>query len=326
MLLSEFLSQGNLLILDGATGTELLRQEVDLSPPLWSANAILRAPHLVRNIHYHYLNAGADIITTNTFRSNVRALRKAGMEERWEEVNLRAVEFAYEARERYRPARPVLIAGSLAPVEDCYRPEDVPPDAELRDEHRMQAELLAMFGVDFLLAETMMTVRESAAVAEACAATGKEFAVSFVTDASGALLSGEPLAEAVDAVTGFAPAALLLNCVSVRDMRRAFHVLQSRTSLPCGCYANTGDPGPIGEEAIRRDVDVEGFALASRAWVEDGARIIGGCCGTTTEHIEALVRQYKPETLDFQKAEIAAWFEERYGTRPDSTSQSSTTQ
>ncbi|MFZ1730978.1 MAG: homocysteine S-methyltransferase family protein [Bacteroidota bacterium] len=326
MLLSEFLAQGKLLILDGATGTELLRQEVDLSPPLWSANANLRSPHLVRNIHFHYLNAGADIITTNTFRSNVRALRKAGMEDRWEEMNLRAVEFAFEARERYRPARPVLIAGGLAPAEDCYRPEDVPPDAELREEHLAQAQLLAMLGVDFLLAETMMTVRESAAVAEACAATGKEFAISFVTDASGALLSGEPLSEAIEAVSGSAPTALLLNCVSVRDMHRAFRVLREHTSLPAGCYANTGDPGPQGEEAIRREVDVEGFAEASRVWVDDGACIIGGCCGTTPEHIEALVRLYKPGTLEFQKAEIAAWFEERYGPHPDPISLTSSTE
>jgi homocysteine S-methyltransferase len=112
MLLSEFLAKDKLLIIDGATGTELLRQEVDLAPPLWSANAILHAPHLLRNIHFHYLNAGADIITTNTFRSNWRAMRKAGMEDRWEEVNLRAVEFAFEARERYRPARPAHRRGT----------------------------------------------------------------------------------------------------------------------------------------------------------------------------------------------------------------------
>ncbi len=317
MLFSEFLALGDLLILDGAMGTELLRQEVDLAPPLWSANAIVRAPHRVRNVHFHYLNAGADIITTNTFRSNVRALRKAGMEERWEEINMRAVEFAFEARERYRPARPVLIAGGLAPVEDCYRPEDVPPDDELREEHLRQAQLLAMLGVDFLLAETMMTVRESVAASAACAESGKEFAISFVTHADGSLLSGEPLSAAVDAVSEFGPAAILINCVSARDMHRAYTALRSLTSLPTGCYANTGDPGPQGEEAIRRDVDISAFSEASRVWVDAGASIIGGCCGTMPEHIEALVRLYKPETLDFQKAEIAAWFEERYGSRPD---------
>lgn len=323
MLLSELLAQSRPLILDGATGTELLRQGVELPAPLWSASAIIRAPHAVRNVHYHYLHAGADILTTNTFRSNLRALRKAGMEDRWEELNLRAVGFAFEARERYRPARPVLIAGGLAPVEDCYRPEDVPPQEELRDEHQRQAALLAMYGVDFLLVETMMTVREAVAAAEACALTGKEFAVSFVTDAGGRLLSGEPIAAAVEAVTPFAPTALLINCVSAQHMLGAFRRLRDATSLPAGCYANTGDPGPMGEEAIRRDVDIPAFVEASIGWVEAGARIIGGCCGTTPAHIEALTMRHAPETLAFQKAEIEAWFEERYGRPPESVSPAS---
>lgn len=327
MQLTELLANRALLVLDGAMGTELLRQGVDLSAPLWSANAIIRAPHLVRNLHYHYLHAGADIITTNTFRGNQRALRKAGMEARWEEINLRAVEFAFEARERYRPTRPVLVAGGLAPVEDCYRPEDVPPQEELREEHRKQAALLAMFGVDILLAETMMTVREAAAAAEACALTGKEFAVSFVTDPSGRLLSGESLLEAVSAVSPFGPAALMLNCVSAANMRGAFTTLREAvastappvgvSSPACGCYANTGDPGPMGEDAIRRDVDAQAFAEAADDWVRDGARIVGGCCGTTPAFIEALVRRHVPETLRLQQEEIDAWFTERYGRPSD---------
>ena len=327
MKLTELLATRPLLVLDGATGTELLRSGVELTAPLWSANAILRAPHVVRNVHFHYLNAGADILTTNTFRSNPRALRKAGLEDRWEEINLRAVEFAFEARERYRPARPVLIAGGLAPVEDCYRPEDVPPQEELREEHQRQAALLAMYGVDFLLAETMMTVREAEAAAEACAMTGKEHALSFVTDGEGRLLSGETLEDALGAVAPHRPAALLVNCVSAAHMDVVFRALRDAAQAvfpahgldtpPCGCYANTGDPGPMGEESIRRDVDVDAFVAASEHWVRDGARLVGGCCGTTPEHIEALVRRYVPETLVFQKAEIDSWFEQRYGRRPD---------
>ncbi|MDX9757744.1 MAG: homocysteine S-methyltransferase family protein [Bacteroidota bacterium] len=319
MLLSEFLAQRSPLIMDGATGTELLRAGIELPAPLWSATALLRAPHVVRNIHYHYLHAGADIITTNTFRSNLRALRKAGMEDRWEEVNLRAVQLAFEARERYRPARPVLIAGGLAPVEDCYRPEDVPPRDELREEHHHQAGLLATFGVDILLVETMMTIREAEAAAEACARTGKEFMVSFVTDATGRLLSGEAINDAVHAVLPFAPTALLVNCVAASDMRTAFRALRASTTLPVGCYANTGNPDSVEDTDIRRDTDIAGFVEASRGWVDDGARLIGGCCGTTPEYIEALTRRHVPETLTTQKAEIEAWFEERYGTRSTSS-------
>ena len=107
-------------------------------------------------------------------------------------------------------------------------------------------------------------------------------------------------------------------------MRTAFQALRAASPVPCGCYANTGHPGPLGEDAIRRDVDTEGFVDASRAWIEEGARIIGGCCGTTPEHIEALVRQYVPETLASAKAEIAAWFEERYRQQPSTPPPSAT--
>ncbi|MBR9977255.1 MAG: homocysteine S-methyltransferase family protein [Bacteroidetes bacterium] len=317
MPLSDLLAQRSLLMLDGAMGTELGRHGVDLSAPLWSARALISMPHVVRTLHFHYLHAGADIITTNTFRSNIRALRKAGMESEWEELNLRAVQLAFEARDRFQPARPVLIAGGLAPVEDCYRPEDVPPDDELREEHRRQAALLAMTGVDVLLAETMMTIREAVIAAEACAATGKEFAVSFVTDAEGTLLSGETLKDAVTAVAPYTPVALLLNCVAATQMKQAYAALRACTSLPTGCYANTGQPGPKETDGLRRDADIAGYVTASRDWVAAGARIIGGCCGTTPEYIEALTGEHAPETLAFQKNEIDAYYEERYGRRPD---------
>jgi S-methylmethionine-dependent homocysteine/selenocysteine methylase len=313
MSLTELLAQRSLLMLDGAMGTELGRLGVDLSAPLWSARALISMPHVVRNLHFHYLHAGADIITTNTFRSNVRALRKAGMETEWEELNLRAVQLAFEARDRFRPARPVLIAGGLAPVEDCYRPEDVPPDDALREEHRRQAALLAMTGVDMLLAETMMTIREAVIAAEACAATGKHFAVSFVTDGQGTLLSGESLQDAVAAVSAHAPAALLLNCVAAAQMKQAYAVLRACTSLPTGCYANTGQPGPEDADGLRHDADVAGYVAASRDWVTAGARIIGGCCGTTPEYIEGLTQEHVPETLAFQKKEFDSYQEERYG-------------
>lgn len=311
MTLSALLEQKAVIILDGAMGTELHAQGVDIGLPLWSANALLRAPHVVRNIHFHMLHAGADVLTTNTFRSNPRALEKAGYGSRWEELTLRAVELAFEARERYHPARPVLVAGGLAPVEDCYRPDLVPSPAELQEEHGRQAEMLAMLGADLLLVETMLSVREAAAAAAACAETGKEFAVSFVCDAEGRLLSGESLEEASAAVTPHAPAALMVNCVSALHIRRAHAALRAATAIPTGVYANTGNPEPGEHVETHEDVDVDGFAEATAACVGDGARIVGGCCGSTPEHILALTRRFSPDTLRFQEEEQAAWLEAR---------------
>jgi S-methylmethionine-dependent homocysteine/selenocysteine methylase len=309
MLLSELLSRKPTVILDGAMGTELHRLGVDIGLPLWSANALLRAPHIIRNVHYHYLHAGSDILTTDTFRSNIRALRKAECEDRWEELNLRAVELAFEARDRYRSSRPVLIAGGLAPVEDCYSPELVPARDELLEEHGKQAELLSMFGVDMLLVETMMSIRESSAAAEACAATGKEFAVSFVCANEGLLLSGETLEDAVKAVAPFQPTALMVNCTSALHIGSAHRLLKTASVCTTGCYANTSTPAKGDLTVTRHDVSAEEYAEASVDWVKDGARIIGGCCGTGPEHITLLARLHAAESLQQQEDDFAAWTE-----------------
>ncbi|MDH7516382.1 MAG: homocysteine S-methyltransferase family protein [Bacteroidota bacterium] len=276
------------VILDGAMGTELGRRGVDIGLPLWSTHALIHAPHVVRNIHTDYLRAGADVLTTNTFRSNIRALRRAHIEKRWDELNLKAVEFAFEARERFPADRPILIAGSIGPVEDCYRPDLVPSDRELADEHGRQAEILATAGVDFLLAETMNTVREAVAAASACAATGKEFAVSFVCNDEGRLLSGEPIDEAVAGVVPSRPTALLVNCITVKSMHRALEHLRSCSPVPIGCYPNVGTPQVDGR-AVYAEVGPDEFVREALRWRAMGARLLGGCCGTTPDWISALV-------------------------------------
>ncbi|MEK7312266.1 MAG: homocysteine S-methyltransferase family protein, partial [Chloroflexota bacterium] len=130
--LSRF-SQSNPLILDGATGTELNRRGVDTGLPLWSANALLTDSGLdtLRQIHLDYLNAGAGIITANTFRTHRRALAGKGYDAR--ELTKRAVETAREAVAQIGNLR--YIAGSIAPLEDCYSPQRIPSDAECRTEH-----------------------------------------------------------------------------------------------------------------------------------------------------------------------------------------------
>jgi len=289
MTLTELLSLQQIVLIDGAMGTELANMGLDIGLPLWSANALLKAPHVVRSIHAEYLRAGADIITTNTFRTNQRAMRKAGREEKWDLLNRVAVELAFEARERYPIFRPILIAGSMAPGEDCYCPALVPSEHELAEEHGEQAALLASLGVDVLLGETLITVRESAAVARACAATGKEFAVSFFCKDDTYLLSGEPLKEAVEAVAPFHPTAVMINCVSYQSIHEPLSTLASAWNGVFGCYANTGDPLHDVEDSLYEQKLFE-FADYAKTWTAAGARIVGGCCGTTPDHIFAIAK------------------------------------
>ena len=295
-IIQQLLADKPVVILDGAMGTELHRMGVDIGLPLWSARALLTAPHVVRNIHFWYLHAGADIITTNTFRTNIRTVRACGLASRWQELNLKAIQLAFEARERYRIIRPVAIAGSIAPVEDCYSPGIVPTDAALEDEHGAQADLLSGMGVDLLLAETINTVREAAIVARCCASTGKEFLMSIVCDAAGMLLSGESLQDAVSAILPFHPTAVLVNCVSAKHMHIPLQFLIDAVTIPVGCYANIGTPTTDGLR-MHADVNAEEYASAAMTWRGLGARIIGGCCGTTPELLATMFKHLYPRHL-----------------------------
>lgn len=281
------------VLLDGAMGTELTRRGIDTSLPLWSAIALDTAPDVVRAIHIDYLRAGARVITTNTFRTNLRALARAGIAGRARELTLQAVELAEAAvAESGAERAAVRIAGSIAPVEDCYSPNLVPSDAELAHEHAALARNLAEAGVDLMLVETHNTIREAVAAAGAARATGKPLWVSFTLDARDRLLSGEALADAVAAVLPFAPEAVLVNCIPVAQVDSALRALRYATprDVAVGAYGNVGHVDDAVGWTLTDAVSPAAYAAAARGWRALGAEIIGGCCGTTPEHIHALSR------------------------------------
>ena len=292
--LARLLAERKPAILDGAMGTELERRGVAAALPLWSAGSLLAAPETVRRIHDDYIRAGADIITSNTFRTTRRTFRRAGLPDRSAEFTTLAVAIARESIASF-PDRRVLLAGSIAPLEDCYHPEIVPPDPALKEEHTEMAGRLKGAGVDFLLLETMGTIRESLAAARAARETGLEFVVSFLCRADGSLYGGEPVAEAVRQVAALSPAAMSINCVSADEigrplaaMRSALREVYPGRDVRFGVYANVGRTGEEQGTGLRRDVSPEQYAGLARQWVNAGASFIGGCCGTTPEYTRAM--------------------------------------
>ena len=276
-----------IILLDGAMGTELGRRGANVDLPLWSARALIDNPDLVRTIHEEYIAAGADIITANTFRTTTRTFRLAELPDRSAELTSLAVSLAKQARESF-PRRNVVIAGSMAPLEDCYRPDLVPLDSALESEHALHARRLAQAGVDLLLCETMGTAREVTAACKAATATGLRTIVSFLCNHNGDLYGGDSLEEAVRAVEPLRPWAFSLNCISPRYMEDAIVLLRKATTLPYGVYANVGVPGAEREESMGCDVYPEGYIPYARRWVELGATFIGGCCGTTPDYVRAI--------------------------------------
>jgi S-methylmethionine-dependent homocysteine/selenocysteine methylase len=286
--LQERLDAGQTVLLDGGTGSEVLRRRAQLPVALWAVGPLLNAPEMLRQIHETYIAAGAEIITTATFRTQARALRQVGREHEAPALTRRAVEVAEQARARAHSGREVLIAGSMAPLEDCYEPGLVPPDAELRAEHEAHARNLAEGGVDFLLAETMNTVREARAALLAGLQTGLPVWVSLTCTAGARLRSGEPIKAAMDALLPLAPSALLVNCSSPEHTTEALAALGGLHTVPLGAYANNGHPLDAAGWSFTGEYPPPRYVEEARRWRKRGARILGGCCGTTPEHIRAL--------------------------------------
>jgi len=279
------LEEGPPLLLDGALGTELERRGAACALPLWSARALLDAPALVRAIHADYVAAGCELLTANTFRTQRRTLDRAGLGDRTAELVARAVRLAREAAAT--AGRPVLIAGSLAPLEDCWHPERVPEAATLAREHAEQARHLAEAGADAILVETMGTLREAQAGVAAAVATGLPCLASLCCGPGARLLSGEPLAEALAALAPLGPVALLVNCLPAADADACLAALAG-CGLPFGVQPNLGAPGATPDAPRRDELNPAAFAAFGARWIARGARALGGCCGTTPAHLRAL--------------------------------------
>ena len=288
------------LLLDAAMGTELARRGADTAPPLWSARALRDAPDLVRAIHAENVAAGADVLTIDSFRlheRNVRRERRGVFLEGERspgagQLIALAVALARSAA-AYSPARKrIWIAGSLAPLEDCYRPDLVPSRAELDREHREMAEALAAAGCDLILVETMNAVRELVAAARAALATGRPVVASMVTDGKGRLLSGEPVEEAARALLALSalPDALGVNCVPARAIGADLARLRDAApGLPLCVYANTGRALDEAKGLYTEPVEPEPYAALASDWLAGGAiALLGSCCGTTAAHTAAL--------------------------------------
>lgn len=267
-------------------GTELAARGVSTEAARWSASAIDAAPEVITAIHRDYAEAGATVHTANTFRTKRRQIP-----DRWEELAYRAVAIA-------RGAVPVghKVAGSIAPLEDCYRPDLSP--AHCREEHRELAQALAAAGVDLLLCETFPHVGEALVAVEEAVRTGLPTWVAFTAGPEGTLLSPEAMAAGAREAVRRGASAVLVNCTKATATDRfvaALAALVGRegsegSTVPFGAYANAGSAGDgIGWGAGEAGAGV--YARLAARWAALGATILGGCCGTGPAHIRALARR-----------------------------------
>ncbi len=259
-------------ILDGPIGTALAARGVPTPPGEWSAWAITHAPGALAVLHAEYAAAGATVHTANTFRAQPGVYG-----ERFEEVLRQAVALA-------RGAVPPdhQVAGSIAPINDCYEPWRSPERP--RPAHRQMAGALAASGVDLLLCETFPHVGEGLIAVEEAVATGLPTWAAFTAGPEGALLSPAALGDAAREAVARGAAAVLVNCVPAR-LTLAYVERLVGLGVPFGAYANAGG---VGEGVGWGEGGEARYLGYAQTWAEAGATLIGGCCGTSAAHIAAL--------------------------------------
>lgn len=288
-----------LLILDGGTGRELARRGAPFRQPEWSALALIEAPQFVSAVHRAYVDAGADIITTNSYAVVPFHIGAERFASEGASLAARAGQLARDVADA--SPHTVRVAGSLPPVCGSYRPD-------LVDLDRSRLILEVLIGalapnIDHWLAETLSSLAEARLCAKLTAPTGKALWLSFTLEDEAAmnepaLRSGESVVQATRLAQEVGAAALLFNCsqpeVMEAAVRSARAQLGADSAIRIGVYANAFPPMAADAEAnsglspIRADLTPKGYARFAAAWHAAGASILGGCCGIGPEHISAL--------------------------------------
>ena len=296
-----------IVLLDGGVGQELYRRSTRPAAPLWSVQVMMDEPHLVEAVHLDFIEAGARIITVNTYTATPHRLTREGLPDKFEALQGAALAAAVSAREKSGQA--VRIAGCLPPLVGSYRADLTPPEDECLANYRRIVAVQADH-VDLFLCETMLSAAEARAATVAAAESGQPVWTALsVDDADGSVLrSGEGVAEGARAAVDAGADAVLINCSSPEAVATAMPLLAG-IGVPFGGYANgfvsIAEMQPGGTvEALeaRDDLGPATYADHAMGWIASGAAIVGGCCEIGPGHIAALGQRLAAEGHDVAAA------------------------
>ncbi|MYD43660.1 MAG: homocysteine S-methyltransferase family protein [Gammaproteobacteria bacterium] len=319
-MLAQVLSQDSPIFLDGAIGSEIERVAGHLNSVAWCGIASVTHPDSVRYVHEKYIEAGVNVVTVNTFASCRHVMEAVGYGDDTEKVNRRAVELAIEARDRQEPDQPVAIAGSLSnyvawvPGTVGSDPAYAPSRERESANYREQAHTLAEAGCEVLITEMMTELDHSYRLIEAAKSTGLPvwIGLSASIGDEGEMMGWnqaieEPpdrlpegfkidhthkLTDLIDTLATLEPAAMGIMHSSFLAVTGGLEVLAKQWGGLTMAYP---EAGAFNAQSQKYDYDVrpETFAKHCRQWVENGVDIVGGCCGTTIHHIQAMVDEFE---------------------------------
>ncbi len=287
------LAAGETILMDGGMGSEFERRGLT-SATTWSGGPMLTHPDLVRDIHQEYIEAGAEIIITNTFATGRDHLEEGGLEHKVAEANRLGIEAAVQARRNAGAENWVVIAASVSTMKPKAHAEVPMPYEKALETYREQLGELAKGGPDVAVGEMLIRISDTLAVIDAAAELGLPawVGLSLARDGDELYLGiqgrhgGETLQDAMDAIEGKNVAAVFVMHTQVDDTGPGLEVVKRNWSGTLGVYAHF--PGHGGPNRETHALDPQQYLEYAKGWHEQGARIIGGCCGTRPDHIRAL--------------------------------------
>ena len=314
MILDNKLSNKEIIVLDGATGSEIARLGAEMNSSAWCGVANKTHPDIVRQVHEEYIHAGADIVTANTFSTSRHILASAGLADETVSINTRAVELAREAVHNVSPERPIAVAGSMSTMR-AWVPGTVSPDPrflptseEEFNNYQEVAHTLAKSGVDLILMEMMSDIDRSSLAISAAMETGLPvwIGTSCTLSDDGSVSawnqhSEEPATRLspdhlraedksydtlIETMLPFQPQVMGVMHSTIETTNAGLQTLYEHWQGPIMAYPETSSEVRKG---ISEQVEPSSFASHCHDWVESGVQIIGGCCGTTIEHIRTMV-------------------------------------
>jgi 5-methyltetrahydrofolate--homocysteine methyltransferase len=319
---ADFLSElkRRVLVFDGAMGTNL--QKHNLAPEdFWGKEGcnellVLSRPEVIRAVHASFLDVGCDVIECDSFGSTSIVLSEYGIADRTRELNLAAARLSRAVADEYStPEKPRFVAGSMGPTTKLPSLGHIGYD-EMAAAYREQAEALVEGGVDVLLVETCQDLLQAkiavAACRDAICAAGRNVAiqVQITLEAAGTMLLGSEIGAALAVLESLQPDVLGLNCATgPAEMNDAVRFLCQNSTLPISVQPNAGLPQNEGGHAVYKLTPAELAAYQRRFVAEYGVQVVGGCCGTTPEHLRAVVeavRGVEPAPRALKQQSVAA--------------------
>ncbi|MCX7611764.1 MAG: homocysteine S-methyltransferase family protein [Ignavibacterium sp.] len=270
------------LILDGAMGSLLEQRGLTNKDGTWSAKINFSYPEEIIKIHKDYINAGADIITTNTFRTNPYALKRAGIDN-YKMYVKKALELAKTSIEN----NPILIAGSNPPAEDCYQSSRKATPKELELNHCYHIETLFENGCNFILNETQSHLDEIKIICEFCSKNRIPFVISLYFDDNLKLLSGENVLDVISMIDNFNPLSISFNCINNQTINNLFSLSTSNLNLNLNLILNLNSTWGFYLN-IFSEKPFSTYAELIKDKIKLNPSFVGACCGSNPDDIRTI--------------------------------------